>query len=315
MKYYIGNTDHSWYNFLKALNPAPEDVNFWQPGGTSNFRTIQEGSPFLLRLKSPINRIAGVAFFMKHSNLPISMVWDIFGERNGTESYQKFMLKIQSLRSNSNKLETNPNIGCLVLTNPIFFHEKDWINVPDNWALNIVQGKTFSTEDPLGNAYWNKVQFVINQYSHEINNSDIEPDNTLKENSPIYTYGVTKIRVGQGAFRVMVTDAYSRRCAISGERTLPVLEAAHIQPYAASGINQTSNGLLLRSDLHKLFDSGYITITDQYHVEISKRIKVEFENGKDYYKYHGQELASLPGNINDYPNKNFLLWHNENVFR
>ena len=67
-------------------------------------------------------------------------------------------------------------------------------------------------------------------------------------------------RLGQGAFRVLVTDAYRRRCTISNERTLPVLEAAHIRPYADNGPHQLSNGLLLRSDLHRLFDLGYFTV-------------------------------------------------------
>ena len=51
-----------------------------------------------------------------------------------------------------------------------------------------------------------------------------------------------------------MTDAYERRCAVTGEKTLPVLEAAHIRPYALLGPHRVNNGLLLRSDLHKLFD-------------------------------------------------------------
>ena len=42
-------------------------------------------------------------------------------------------------------------------------------------------------------------------------------------------------RLGQGAFRVLVTEAYHRRCAFTGERTLPVLNAAHIKPYSQNG--------------------------------------------------------------------------------
>lgn len=154
---------------------------------------------------------------------------------------------------------------------------------------------------------------MIQKYS-TINLSENTISNNFFEQTPSYNLAITKVRVGQGAFRVMVTHAYARKCAISGERTLPVLEAAHIQPYSTSGFNHTNNGLLLHSDLHKLFDNGYITITDKYIIEISKRIKLEFENGRDYYKYHGETLMSLPGNISDMPNKEFLRWHNENVF-
>ena len=84
---------------------------------------------------------------------------------------------------------------------------------------------------------------------------------------------------------MIVTDAYERRCAITGERTLPALEAAHIKPYGSGGPHQPENGLLLRSDLHRLFDQGYITVgADDRKVNVSSRIREEFENGRDYYQ-------------------------------
>jgi putative restriction endonuclease len=98
-------------------------------------------------------------------------------------------------------------------------------------------------------------------------------------------------RLGQGIFRAVLTDSYSRRCAISGERTLPVLEAAHIKPYSMVQRHDISNGLLLRSDLHKLFDEGYLSVDPkERRVLVSRKIREEFENGKDYYKFEGQFL-------------------------
>lgn len=125
---------------------------------------------------------------------------------------------------------------------------------------------------------------------------------------------LTKLRIGQAAFRILITDAYLRRCCVSGERTLPVLEAAHIKPYAESGPHFISNGILLRSDLHKLFDAGYITITDKHRIEVSPRIKEEFQNGKEYYQYHGKSLFILPDRDSDKPDKKFIDWHNTHVF-
>jgi len=134
--------------------------------------------------------------------------------------------------------------------------------------------------------------------------------------SPSYGSSVlTKVRLGQGAFRVLVTDAYSRRCSITGEKTLPVLEAAHIKPYAESGPHFISNGLLLRSDMHKLFDSGYLTITNDLKIEVSQRIKEEFQNGKEYYQYHGKKLLFLPQRELDKPNEKYIDWHNSNIYR
>src|ERR1700712_1355577 len=98
-------------------------------------------------------------------------------------------------------------------------------------------------------------------------------------------------RLGQGSFRIVVTYAYERRCALSGERTLPVLDAAHIKPYVVFQRHEVSNGLLMRSDLHRLFDDGYITIDPvDRKIQVSNRIREEFDNGKEYYKLHGQRI-------------------------
>src|SRR5690606_4188260 len=118
----------------------------------------------------------------------------------------------------------------------------------------------------------------------------IEKENQLSIQDADTRYGksvLVKVRIGQGAFRVMVTNAYEKKCAITGEKTLPVLEAAHIKPYAKSGRHLISNALLLRSDIHKLFDTGYLTITTDHKVLVSRRIKEEFENGREYYRFHG----------------------------
>jgi putative restriction endonuclease len=107
-----------------------------------------------------------------------------------------------------------------------------------------------------------------------------------------------------------VTDAYERRCTITGERTLPVLEAAHIQPYSLGGPHQPENGLLLRSDLHTLFDQGYVTVdADQLKVVVSNRIREEFENGRDYYHLHGRAIR-LPHEGNSLPSREYLTFHN-----
>jgi putative restriction endonuclease len=68
------------------------------------------------------------------------------------------------------------------------------------------------------------------------------------------------------SFRLAVTKAYGSACAVTQEHSLPALEAAHIQPYGKGGEHQVQNGLLLRSDVHRLFDKGYVTLL-QWHNE------------------------------------------------
>lgn len=311
MHFYLGVTNLNWYSNLSKINP--EDVNFWQPGGKTNFKILSPGEPFLFKLKVH-NVIGGVGFFFKQIFLPLSLAWETFEERNGFETYSQFQRAILNLRTDRDN--PNPQIGCIVLTNPIFFKSKDWIKLPDNWSKSIVQGKSYSTEESVGRSYWERVELLIKEYLKDVPAMNSSSLVEQEPSSPIYGNPVlTKVRIGQGAFKISIIEAYSKRCSVSGERTLPVLEAAHIKPYSQAGPNYIKNGLLLRSDIHKLFDSGYITITDDLKVEVSKRIKEEFENGKEYYQYHGNKLAILPSRSDDKPFADYIDWHNLNVYK
>jgi putative restriction endonuclease len=313
MKFYLGVTDNNWYKYLSQINP--EDINFWQPSGSVNFKAIPSGAPFLFKLKSPLNAIGGIGFFSSHTFLPMSIAWDTFKNRNGCETYDEFRKMIINYRKD--KFNVNPMIGCIVLTNPLFFRREDWIEVPEDWGKSIVQGKSYNTIDEIGRRLWAKIELQINKYLVTRSIDEGKSQLILEESSsPAYGNSIlTKVRLGQGAFRVLVTDAYSRRCSITGEKTLPVLEAAHIKPYAESGPHFISNGLLLRSDMHKLFDGGYLTISNDLKIEVSSRIKEEFQNGKEYYQYHGKDLLFLPQRNIDKPNVKFIDWHNSNIYR
>lgn len=308
MKIFIGVTDSNWFNFL--ANIQPDEVNFWQPGGKQVFKALEPNGLFLFKLHSPLNYIAGGGFFVRHSFLPVSLAWEAFENKNGTADHFSFRQAIYKYRQTDRNTEPDPQIGCIVLNSPFFFKRSDWIPVPEDWKPNIVQGKTYSTEDFIGKRLFQQVEEKLQS------NSFMKPEE-LKICEPSARYGseqIIKPRLGQGAFRVLVTEAYHRRCAITGEKTLPVLEAAHIKPYSQDGTHEPNNGLLLRKDLHTLFDRGYITVTDDCHIEVSKRIKEDYGNGKEYYALHGKELVILPDNLQERPSVQFLRWHNENVY-
>jgi putative restriction endonuclease len=140
-------------------------------------------------------------------------------------------------------------------------------------------------------------------------------DNLIAESETSYGKPVLiKPRLGQGSFRVIVTDAYQRKCAITQEKTLPALEAAHIKPFSESGPHSVRNGILLRSDIHRLFDTGYVTITQDHHFEVSRKIQEDFDNGRYYFTFHGKKIH-LPIKPELYPDPKLLEWHNEKVFR
>jgi putative restriction endonuclease len=308
MKIWVGVTDEDWFTRLSLLKP--DEVNFWQPSGLRKFRAIQSGEPFLFKLHSPKNFIVGGGYFVRYSSLPASLAWDAFGEKNGVGSGDELRARIRRYRREDNAVD--PVIGCNVLAEPFFFKKADWIPVPKSWAPNIVQGKTYDTETPEGHALWDAALTLLAD-QHRVAEPSLEADYANQDRfGAAY---LTRGRLGQGAFRVLVTDAYERRCAVTGERTLPVLEAAHIKPYALNGPHRVSNGILLRSDLHKLFDLGYVTVTPDLRLEVSPRLKSEWENGREYYAHHGASLRFHPVDAASRPSTEFLMWHNETKFQ
>lgn len=305
MKLYVGVTDNYWYNYLARLQP--EEVNFWQPGGKQAFKVLSANELFLFKLHSPQNWIVGGGFFVRYSSLPISLAWEAFGEKNGRPDYLTFSNAIHKYRKTDYRSEPDPTIGCIILASPFFFNQAEWIPVPKDWKSNIVQGKSYDTGFAAGKELYEQVR-------HRLSAKQITVG-TIAENSNRYGSGqLVYPRIGQGTFKVLVTEAYHRRCAITGEKTLPVLEAAHIKPYSKEGPHQTSNGLLLRKDIHALFDRGYLTIGEDLRIEVSKRIKEDYGNGREYYTFHGKSLANIPDSLQERPAKQFLRWHNENVY-
>ena len=194
-------------------------------------------------------------------------------------------------------------IGCRVLTQAFFKREEEWLPVPASWSKNIVAFKTYSTESDDGRRLWEWAQGAA-----------ISVTLGFAEEAPRFGEPtLIRPRLGQGAFRILVTDAYQRRCAVTGERTLPAVDAAHIRPYADGGEHSVANGLLLRKDIHCLFDLGYVTVTPSHVFEVSPRIRAEFETGHDYYVMHGRQLI-LPTRNELRPDATALNWHNGNRF-
>ena len=312
MKFWVAVTDNEWFKFLSGI--SPDEVNFWQPSGNLRFRAIDCGALFLFKLHSPLNFITGGGFFVRHTVLPLSIAWETFKEKNGAPNYQTFRSKIMHYREKRGDIIHDPSIGCITLTSPFFFRENKWIPVPKDWSSNIVQGKTYDTNDSIGLKLWSQVKERLRNKNVLLTESKEEYSEVFEQGALYGSEFLARARLGDGAFRVLVTDAYNRRCAITGEKTLPALEAAHIKPYSESGPHSINNGLLLRADLHKLFDKGYMTITNDFNLEVSKRVKEEYENGKEYYKMHGNPLIVLPDNDKEYPARKYVEWHNQNIF-
>jgi len=310
MKIYVGITDSEWYDYLSNL-PEIDEVNFWRPSAESTFKALQPGELFLFKLHSPRDFIAGGGVFAYSTILPISLAWDAFKEKNGAISHEEMRRQIIQYRRTTDNQWEDFKIGCILLTQPFFLEEADWFKTPE-WSSSIVRGKGYDLNTEAGKYILKNIEHAIAKkkelYLDKTGRSIIEQHERYGKDILI------KPRLGQSAFKVLVTDAYNRSCAITNERALPVLEAAHIKPYSVSGPHEVKNGVLLRSDMYKLFDRGYLTITPKLNIEISRRIKEEFDNGEYYFTFHGK-IVHQPRKFEDQPTDEFLSWHNENIYK
>jgi len=299
---FISNTDNRWFDFLHRRSPHQE-VNFWQPSAT-NFRAVSSGEFFVFRLKSPRNVIGGFGVLSSAAILPIQIAWDSFREGNGVSSLDEFVGFIQDYRKD-HRVGPQTLIGCRVLTQPIFLDEHQWWDLPPSWSKNIVGGKTYPTSEPEGYALWMKLDELLTAHQ--------EAPGMSEEAARYGGPQLIKPRLGQGSFRVSVIEAYNHQCALTDGRVLPALEAAHIKPYSDGGKHARPNGILLRRDIHSVFDSGYAMIDEHYRFVVSERVKTVFNNGNEYRRLHGQRLR-LPDDPADHPNREYLRWHAEKRF-
>lgn len=306
MKLYVGVTDNDWYRFLSQL-PNVDEVNFWQPGGSTQFRALQPGEFPLFKLHNPENFIAGGGFFTHASLLPVSLAWEAFGEKNGAATFEAMRSKILGYRGPKTDPRENFEIGCILLQQPFFLPRSAWIPVPKDFHPNIVQGKTYDVDSRTGKELWDAVRLRVQSQPAlqlQVGEGDV------MWSDPV----LGRRRLGQGSFRILVTDTYQRRCAITHEKALPGLEAAHIRPVKQDGKHRVDNGLLLRSDIHKLFDAGYVTVTPDYKFRASRKLKDDFDNGEDYLRLSGSGIW-LPRDSDCRPSREFLEWHSDTVFR
>lgn len=301
----VAITDGDWYDFLRN-RPDLTEVNFWAPGGQTNFRALRDGELLLFKLHSPRNFIVGFGVFRYATLLPCSYAWEAFGDQNGAEFLAVMRRRIARYRHVSEGNRENFQIGCRILSEPVFFPQSAWIPVPDSWARATQRYKAYDTASADGLDLWDAVHLAAEGLSR--------PPGLDEGRARYGEPSLVAPRLGQGAFRIIVADNYNRKCAVTGERTLPALDAAHIRPYGDGGDHSPRNGLLLRKDIHSLFNAGYVTITPASRFEVSRKIKEEFENGRDYYALHGRPVTP-PRAPDARPDTSLLTWHNEHIYR
>ena len=197
----VAVTDRDWFEYLRTKLDLSE-VNFWAPGAAS-FRALEAGELFLFKLHAPLNFIVGGGVFAYANTLPCSLAWEAFHEGNGAASLADMRQRIIKYRRIDAGVREDFSIGCRILTQPFFFDDRNWISVPASWSPNIVTFKTYDASEGDGAILWNAIQGRLAKSEAKIVPAILD---AARHGTPI----LVRPRLGQGAFRIMVTDAYLR---------------------------------------------------------------------------------------------------------
>jgi putative restriction endonuclease len=265
---------------------------------------------FLFKTHWPHNRVVGGGFFSGFAALRLSEAWDFFGQGNGVSDVDDMRRRAGRYRKEPIRPGEDPTVGCVLIRDVRFFGVGSEAQAPPEFASNVVQGKTY---DRATSAYSGYFLEVLDRLLGR--HVDIDVTQPWRGSGPVY--GDPRLapqRLGQQAFRAVVLDAYSGRCAVTGDRVRPVLEAAHIRPLPHGGEHRLDNGLLLRSDVHTLYDRGYFGVDPKHRLLVSPALREEFGNGEQLYARAGEPVA-VPDRRADRPSREFLEWHLDEVFK
>ena len=316
MRGFIGVTDSDWIAHLRATGQT--EANFWLPSGPRIFRALQPGQPFLFKTHYPDNRIVGGGFFADSLPLRASEAWECFGQANGVASLAELVARVRQYRRG--EVEDNPWIGCVMLDDVLFFDDAVELAPPRSFAKNIVQGKGYELDGPEVDSDAERLFGLLlagggtGVVAAGAAGGDGAAGGVAAVPGPVFgDPTVARRRLGQGAFKALVMHSYERRCAITGHKIAPTLQAAHIKPVSRGGENRVDNGLLLRSDVHTMFDRGYLGVDTAHRLRVSPRLRDEFGNGEEFYTREGSVIL-LPERTLDRPAREFLEWHGDEVF-
>ena len=295
-------TDNRWAAFLAALGVT--EANFWFPSTKMGFAALRPGEPFLFKTHHPDNRVVGGGFFEHYTVLRASEAWAFMGQGTGAATFDELVTRVQPLPCRLGA-RPDPLIGCVILNDLVFFTHDSALPGPPTFAPNIVRGKRY--DDPAEDSIVESCpRPATNRVPHRVGHAPARADQLDRRPSTP--------PARSGWFPGRGTGRLPGRCAITGHKIRPTLQAAHIRPVTADGPHAITNGLLLRSDVHTIFDRGYLSIDPQLRLLVSPRLRQEFGNGEEFYRIAGEPIA-VPTRRPDRPAGEYLEWHRDAVYK
>jgi len=313
---FIAHTHREWFDFLSrhAQGERLDEVNFWFPQARRPPRRFSPGDPIFFRLGAPERKIGGYGFFASFQLLPLDLAWETFGYRNGAPDRSSFF----AMLGRFSEEDRAAPVACMLLLDAHFWPERLWLPWRASRGYADTGVQMGRTEDNPDN---------VRQLLAAIERDNVRPPAELVDEFRLLDVderqrvaAMQTVREGQGAFRLRLLEAYQGACAITGEHTEPVLDAAHIQSYLGPRSNHPRNGIVMTKEFHTLFDRGLVTIEPpssgqpDYRIRVSRLIRERWNNGKRYNEFDGAPLRSVPANPRLQPSPDALAWHGAHVF-
>ena len=291
----IAPTDLNWFQQLRTEGLQGKVINFWTPTPW-NISRLQKGNNLYFMLKSPIRKIGGYGKFVEYKNMKASEAWKLYGRDNGVEDLTNLIARTSEYASkhSKNPVLPNPEIGCILLDEPVFFDN-------DNFVTDKSLGVHFPNQVVKIKYFDEKEKIIVRQTDIKVQSNFDLIDSGKSKRKQL----TQKERKGQASFRKNILNIYNGACAVTGIKQKEVLEAAHIQTYINEESNHIQNGICLRVDIHKLFDNGLLSIDSNHRVVISSLLETTA-----YKKIKGKKIK-LPKNKLHYPSNEALSYHNK----
>lgn len=173
------------------------------------------------------------------------------------------------------------------------------MQVPRSWSHpddEAVLASYFEQEAPL----LGQMHDLLRDAGIDVQDDDVE---SLIRDDREFAKRMVALREGQARFRESLLRVYPR-CAVTGTDVTTVLEAAHIWPYSGTNSNVVTNGIILRRDIHRLFDLFALTVTTDLTVRVSPHLW-----GTDYAALDGRRLQVVPSDPAARPSPELLARH------
>jgi putative restriction endonuclease len=248
------STTRTWFDALAHLRP--ERVAFWQPTPARPSRIELGELWYFKELGSP--QILG---FGEYVGWERSTVASLFGKYGLATGYATGAELLAAFRAFNPDFELNTEIGNVILEN---FTPLDPPVALSSVGLDdlSVRFAYIDDDDPIAR-YVGGLRQGAPATSFELRDPEAAKRIASKR----------KVRVGQNTFRRLLLQTYGKVCAFTGPQLEETLQAAHIQPYVDAESNHVRNGLLLRADMHVLFDLGLLTLGPDLRIQVSSKLK------------------------------------------